>query len=392
MKKALIILLSMLFVGILPVQAITFSDIDTIASDLRVAVQTLADQGVIQGYGDGTFRPNWNITEKEWALLVLRPLRDNPDVSMYSDKPILRLDALKLLAASWHLNWQNESQVPVFNDIVGWQDNSLVNFFYYAGVIRGRTTTEFGPSLTMTRAEAAKILLLAKEFWQPQKGTLLTPTPTPTTGITQNVVQIVDVVPLTLSPGQTGSILFVIKNNNSLQGGMVYQQDYVVSVLEGNVSILGSSEIGNGLYQIIFKASAQSGQGNINIQITVFLGSVYRTDINEFLRNRQVMIQNATISLARLIPSVISSGNEAQIVVTPQDHNGNPVTGLDVSAEIIKGPGTITVDPVETPAGSGVYLGTYKAGSSVSGTPIEILIRLENIASRPQTIIYGTIK
>lgn len=395
MKKLAIIISCLVFLGNTVVaQAITFSDVDGVASDLRDAVQQLTDQGIIRGYLDGTFRPNRDISEKEWALLVLRMVRNDPDVSRYVDTPITRLQALKMLAREWELPWQNESQVGVFRDVATIQDIALVNFFYYSGVIKGRTITEFGPGFTLTRAEAAKILLLAQSFWKPIKTSLPTPTPLPTSVvITQNVVEIVDVSPLTLGPGGMGSILFVIRNNARLQSGMVYNQDYFVSVLDGNVSIISSTEIGNGLYQVVFKASPQSGQGTVNIQILAMMGGSYRTDINEYLRNKQqAQIATPKISLARLIPSTISSGNEAQIIVTPQDHNGNSVTGLVVSAEITRGSGTITATPVETPAGSGVYIGTYKAGSGRGGEAIEITVRIENISSRPETVISGTVR
>jgi len=393
MKKIVISLL----IGLLSfssVQAITFSDLGGVSADLKNAVQTLTDQGIIKGYGDGTFRPNREISEKEWALLVLRVVRTDPSVTMYSDRPIMRLEALKMLAREWGLLWQEESQTPLFSDLQTGSDNALVNFFYYSGIIKGRTLTEFAPNDTLTRAEAAKILLLAKEFWHPIKTSTPTPTSLPTSvAITQNVVEIVDVSPLTLSPGETGSLLFVIRNNNRLQTGMVYNNNYYVSVLDGNVSIIGSTEIGNGLYQVIFKASPQSGPSTVNIQILVMLGSAYRTDINEYLRNKQsAQISTPSISLARLIPSTISRGNTAQIIVTPQDNDGDPVTGLEISAEVTRGSGTVTTQPVETPAGSAVYIGEYTASSGSSGSIIEITVRIENVASRPETTITGTIR
>ncbi len=394
MRKIFISFLLASLTSLSVAQAVTFSDLGGIAPDLKDAVQKLTDQGIIKGYGDGTFRPNRDISEKEWALLVLRAVRESPDVGVYSDRPITRLEALKLLAREWRLLWQNESQAPIFKDLAIFQDNALVNYFFYSQIIKGRTTTEFGPGLTLTRAEAAKILLLAKEFWQPTKTSLPTPVPLPTgIPITQNVVEIIDVSPMTLSPGETGSLLFVIRNSDRLETGMMYNQNYFVSVLDGNVDIIGSTEIGNGLYQVVFKASPQSGPSNINIQILVLLGGSYRTDINEYLRHKQsAQVTTPQISLARLVPSNISSGNEAQIIVTPQNYNGSPVTGLEISAELTRGSGTITAQPIETPAGSGVYIGTYKAGSGHSGQEIEILVRIDNIASRPQTIIRGTIR
>lgn len=397
MKRILFVAMisSLLLAQTTMVSAVQFTDTSTLSVDLLDAVTSLSGQGIIQGYGDGTFRPQQSISEKEWGLLVSRAVH-NPDSAGLSDEPISRIGALYLLAATWHIDWSKESLAHQFGDVHSNSDTQIVNYFARLHVIQGRTATLFAPDGYLTRAEAAKILLLAQRaLTDPTNSSdsssdsvLLTPSQVT---ITQNVVEIIDVSPLSLSPGQIGALFFTIKNNGDLETGLEEGIDYRASVLSGDVRILSASELGNGLYQVTFQASTNAAAGPVNIQITAFMGSVFSTDINQFLQQKaQAQVTAPSVSLARLIPNRFYSNQKAQILVTPQGIGGSPVTGLEISAEVTKGSGTIIEPVTESPVGSGIYIGTYQATGS-GRQDVEITVRINNIASTPQTIIRGTI-
>jgi hypothetical protein len=377
------------------VSAVQFTDIGSLSGDLLEAVTTLSNQGIIRGYGDGTFRPQQSISEKEWGLLVSRTVH-NPDSTGLSDDPISRIGALYLLAATWDIDWSKESLARSFSDVFSDSNTQIVNYFDRLNVIQGRSPTTFAPEGDLTRAEAAKILLLAQRLLlgtsnasgQFPESVVLRPSQV---NITQNVVEIIDVSPLSLSPGQIGTLFFTIKNNGDLETGRQEGSDYRASVLSGDVRILDSSELGNGLYQVTFQASNNAAAGPVNIQITAFMGSVFSTTINDFLQHRaDAQVTAPSVSLARLVPNRFSSNQKAQILVTPQGIGGAPVTGLEISAEVTKGSGTIIEPVTESPVGSGIYIGTYQAMGS-GRQDVEITVRINNIASTPQTIIHGTI-
>ncbi|MBI4835692.1 MAG: S-layer homology domain-containing protein [Candidatus Abawacabacteria bacterium] len=385
MKKYIALFITTLLVAFQlswPVQAASFSDLATIHPDLSSAVIVLAGEGIIHGYGDGTYRPQATISEQEWARLVLRAKGLPESVSIYSQSPITRINALRLMSNLWQVSFSNATSN--FSDI-STEDQSMVAYFEQRLVIKGRSAGLFLPQGTLTRAEAAKILLLARNI-------ILAPTADSSVRISQNVVEIIDVSPMSLAPSGTGSLIFTIRNHGDPLSGLVNNNDYHVSVLEGGVIIASVSELGNGLYQVLFRAPSYVPAGSINIQIIAMVGSVYRTDIKEFLQKKNAArVDSARISLAQLIPNSISSGEEAQILITPQDGRGRPVSGLDIVAEVTRGSGDIVDPVVETPLGSGVYVGKYLARGQ-SGSQIEITVRINNLASRPQTVITGTVR
>lgn len=374
-----------------------FSDLSGVASDQLEAINSLSNNGVINGYGDGTFRPQSPISEKEWGLLVSRAIHGQDDLGL-TDEPITRLGALYLISAVWQLNWHQSALATSFSDIYSNADIQVVNYFAQKGIIHGRSASEFSPQGMLTRAEAAKILFLSRSnilsdgLANPISGeSSAVPLMIPGLHVTQNVVEIVDVSPLNLGPGQTGTLLFTIKNNGDLETGLQEGIDYRASVISGDVRIINVSELSGGLYQAVFQASINAAAGPVNIQITAFMGTTFHTDINEFLQQRaNAQVSLPQVSLAQLVPSRFYSNQKAQIIVTPQGIGGAAVTGLDISAEVTHGAGSIIEPVVESPVGSGIYIGTYQASGS-GGQDIEITVRVNNLASRPQTVVTGRI-
>lgn len=89
----------------------------------------LAEEGIMQGYEDGLFRPQNNITRAEFATIVARINNlNNHELVSFPD-----------LSFNY---WASESIMSVVN----------------AGIMEGYPDNTFGPTLNVTRAEAATII------------------------------------------------------------------------------------------------------------------------------------------------------------------------------------------------------------------------------------------
>lgn len=119
-------------------EAIEFADLDAIPGWARPSVTEAQLAGVITGYEDGTFRPNQLINRTEMAAMVMRALNIVPD------------QALK----------------PTFADtdsIAVWA-HPFVAAAADAGLINGRGNNLFVPAANATRAEAVVLILRMMDF------------------------------------------------------------------------------------------------------------------------------------------------------------------------------------------------------------------------------------
>ena len=176
-------------------QGILFADMAEVMW-ANEAVSYLAGKGVINGYGDDTFRPNNVITRAELAVIVLKALSETAEASgaaVFTD--ISETDwyagwaakASKLVLIlgddqgrfNGNANVTREEAVVIIDrtlsrmgvqlpqtitgtfgdmaDVSEWAQASAVKF-RKSGIIKGRTEGTFEPSAYLTRAEAAKIL------------------------------------------------------------------------------------------------------------------------------------------------------------------------------------------------------------------------------------------
>lgn len=92
------------------------------------AVSTLSAMGVIQGYSDGTFRPDNNITRAELAVIAVR----------FFNAPEVGADA--------------------FSDISGHWARSYINAAAQLGIVGGYKDGTFRPSNNITRAETVQMV------------------------------------------------------------------------------------------------------------------------------------------------------------------------------------------------------------------------------------------
>ena len=122
--------------------ASAFSDVDAKAY-YASAVAWAAKAGIVQGYGDGTFRPNGLLTRQQLCAMLFR-----------------------------YASWRNEdgggrSDLSAFTDAasVSPYAREAMAWAIDAGVIQGRTATTLAPYGTATRAQTAVMLVrLEDEF------------------------------------------------------------------------------------------------------------------------------------------------------------------------------------------------------------------------------------
>ncbi|NIK78693.1 hypothetical protein FHS15_003839 [Paenibacillus castaneae] len=117
---------------------INFIELDNIGIRAQQAIACAVEAGIITGYTDGSFRPNAKISRSEMITMLSRALGitlDNAETTSYADD----------------------------SDIPAWA-KAAVKALAEAGIIQGRGGNRFVPNGTGTRAEAVTVLLGALEL------------------------------------------------------------------------------------------------------------------------------------------------------------------------------------------------------------------------------------
>ena len=107
--------------------ASTFTDVKN-GAWYTTAIATLAKAGIIDGYKDGTFRPDANITRAEFAAIAARFDHSNPSIS------------------------------ASFSDISGHWAKDLIERASALGWVNGYKDGTFRPDVAITRAEAVTLI------------------------------------------------------------------------------------------------------------------------------------------------------------------------------------------------------------------------------------------
>ena len=108
-------------------------------ADIKVeneVVDTLIELGVINGYTDGSFKPNDTVTRAEMAKMIYVLRTGNSDASAYNNDK------------------------TTFTDINGHWARGYVKYCQSLGIIACQSATTFAPDQTVTAQEAAKMLLV----------------------------------------------------------------------------------------------------------------------------------------------------------------------------------------------------------------------------------------
>ena len=112
-----------------------FTDSADIKVDTEV-VDTLVSLGVVNGYDDGSFKPNGTVTRAEMAKMIYVLRTGNSDASAYNDEK------------------------SSFTDINGHWARGYIKYCQSLGIIAGKNATTFAPNASVTAQEAAKMLLV----------------------------------------------------------------------------------------------------------------------------------------------------------------------------------------------------------------------------------------
>ena len=99
-------------------------------------VNTLVGLGVIDGYADGSFKPEGTVTRAEMAKMIYVIRTGRSDASAYNDDK------------------------TSFTDIGDHWARGYIKYCQALGIISGKSTTKFDPNGKVTTAEAAKMLLV----------------------------------------------------------------------------------------------------------------------------------------------------------------------------------------------------------------------------------------
>lgn len=136
--------------------------------------------GFIQGYQDGSFHPDDNITRLQFAFMVVRAfglpvdetnrydashlealiqagiLTGYSDGTFRPDEDITRAEIVTVLS---RLTDYVQATHIYFSDISSNWAAASINAFAAAGIVNGKTETEFAPHASASRAEACAILI-----------------------------------------------------------------------------------------------------------------------------------------------------------------------------------------------------------------------------------------
>ena len=144
LKKVLVLVLCLaMMLSIMVVGAgAVFTDAKDIDSKHQEAVDMSVALNIVQGYPDGSFQPNGNVTRAEMAKIICIALNGGKEPAT-SVKP-----------------------TPTFADIDGHWAEGFIEYCYAKGVVAGKSADTFDPSGNVTGSEAAKMLLVALGYNQ----------------------------------------------------------------------------------------------------------------------------------------------------------------------------------------------------------------------------------
>ena len=194
MKKLVVCCIVLLLFLVSFASAITFSDLEGYGSNYVEAITNLSERKVINGYPDGTYKPENNVTRVEFLKMVLWAAeKDNwtdKSSKTFSDiaedtwearvtnkavelwiiskdnkefRPtanITRAEAMKMLMNTMELK-KSDATESSFSDVTWW---AIAYIDWAKDLWLVSANTKFRPEDNMTRAEAAKVLTLAMKL------------------------------------------------------------------------------------------------------------------------------------------------------------------------------------------------------------------------------------
>jgi len=194
MKRFFILLSSIIILLSFGIQAyaLTFSDLGESHWAYK-QIMMLANEGIINGYENGTYKPEKAVTRGEFLKLIMAALYNNNEyfevidygydhwAMVYAieaarggylmngtditglDNPISRKEMVNILAkicVNNRIENSTESEIISFSDVSLLDDETklYIDFVTSNGLIKGYTDGTFKPDKTMTRAEVATVI------------------------------------------------------------------------------------------------------------------------------------------------------------------------------------------------------------------------------------------
>lgn len=161
------------------------------------SIYKLANRQVIKGYKDGTFRPNEQVTRGQVASIITSILNINPinipnpgftDVTVanshyngiaalaqagvlngYGDKsfrpnaPLTRGQMAKVLVKAFQFKETASANTP-FTDVNNSEYSNCINTLYELGITRGTSKSTFSPDLPVKRGQLASFVLRCEDI------------------------------------------------------------------------------------------------------------------------------------------------------------------------------------------------------------------------------------
>ncbi|WP_178024383.1 leucine-rich repeat protein [uncultured Paenibacillus sp.] len=157
-------------------------------------IRLFARLGIVQGYGDGTFKPDANVTRGEFASMLVRLfpfaqgtaatpdftdlgdswardavltlasngiLNGYEDGMFHADRNITRAEMIAILARIVNMAEVKPGKTVILQDIEHTWAKDQIRLAANAGIINGRGENGFGPNRSATRAEVLTVLLRA---------------------------------------------------------------------------------------------------------------------------------------------------------------------------------------------------------------------------------------
>jgi hypothetical protein len=112
---------------------LTFTDKAKIGSWAQKAVAQAVQAGIINGYADGSFGPNAEVTRAEMAVMIANALGQSVEANAVT-------------------GFADDGDIPA------WAKGSVA-YMKQAGIMQGKGDNEFAPQDRATRAEAVTVLL-----------------------------------------------------------------------------------------------------------------------------------------------------------------------------------------------------------------------------------------
>ncbi len=177
LKKALSLVLAMLLLlSVTMVSAASFRDMTSSYSWAEEAVNTLAENGIINGYPDGTFKPANNITKEEAVSLFARALglSESLNKSVVSLANVLYEDALSdfdtyAKEAAAYLLYKKVLSEDELKDYISSSNKNQPLKRYEAAILiakclGGEVWLKTNPDITLSYADASSIPASAKGY------------------------------------------------------------------------------------------------------------------------------------------------------------------------------------------------------------------------------------